>query len=88
MEPNFDILEKYEEKEDNVMCIKAFDENNNEVTNLKQVILYLSKNPLLGFGTELIRFSESYREDRHFHLETAEKKRRYSPNFGSVFNTQ
>lgn len=65
-------IEKYEENDDNVMTIKIYDENNKEITKGKKVLIFLSRNGFLGFGTELIRYTNHYRSGQHEHLEPAE----------------
>ncbi|MGF6907445.1 hypothetical protein [Fusobacterium sp. PH5-44] len=67
-------VEKYEEYNDNVMTIKIYDENNKEITKGKKVLLFLSKNGMLGFGTELIRYTNRYGFGQHEHLEAAKTK--------------
>lgn len=41
------------------------------MTKSSRVTLFLSRNALLGLGTELIRLAHDYKEGRHYHLNPA-----------------
>lgn len=78
----------FERFADNVDVLQVFDSNGNEITKSSKVSLYLSKNALIGLGTELIRLAHNYKEGRHYHLERASKQRDDSSNIGGFSYTR
>lgn len=69
-----DENDDFERLADNVGVLQVFDCNGNEITKSSKVSLFLSKNALIGLGTELIRLAHNYKEGRHYHLEPASKE--------------
>lgn len=67
-----DENDKFDIPADNVGTVKVYDKENNDITSKSKVQLFLSRNALLGLGTELIRFAHQYREGKHFHIDPAE----------------
>jgi hypothetical protein len=65
----------FEKTADNVGVLQVFDSNGNEITKTSKVSLFLSKNALIGLGTELIRLAHNYKEGKHYHVEPASKDR-------------
>lgn len=66
-----DEHDEFESKADNVAVLQVFDNEGNEITKQSKVSLFLSKNALLGLGTELIRLAHNYKEGKHYHIEPA-----------------
>lgn len=54
--------------------MQVFDSKGNDITKSSKVYLFLSKNALLGLGTELIRLAHNYRKRKHYHIEPANKE--------------
>lgn len=54
---NNDDNDVFENKADNVGMLQVFDNEGKEITEQSTVSLSLSKNALLGLGTELIRMA-------------------------------
>jgi len=69
-----DENDDFERLADNVCVLQVFDSIGNEITKSSKVSLFLSKNALIGLGTELIRLAHNYKEGRHYHLEPASKE--------------
>lgn len=69
-----DEFDEYENSADNVGIVEVFDKNGNKVSSKTKVQLYLSKNALLGLGTELIRLAYHYKEGKHYHITPAERE--------------
>ena len=66
---NFDKEESFERTRDNIAHVTVYDSNGNDVTKQSRVQITLSKNALLGLGTELIRLAHQYRNGKHFHID-------------------
>lgn len=66
-----DENDDFERLADNVGVLQVFDSNGNEITKSSKVSLFLSKNALIGLGTELIRLAHNFKEGRHYHIEPA-----------------
>lgn len=64
-----DDNDEFENKADNVVVLQVRDTNGNDITSKSKVQLFLSKNALLGLGTELIRLAYNYKEGKHYHVE-------------------
>lgn len=64
----------FERESDNVITVVVYDQQQKNISQDSQVMLFLSRNALLGLGTELIRLAHNYREEKHFHLEPATKE--------------
>lgn len=77
MKYEVDILndenDEFEENADNVVVVKVYNDLGKDITSKANVQLYLSKNALLGLGTELIRLAHNYKETKHVHIEPTEK---------------
>jgi hypothetical protein len=68
-----DEHDEFEVNADNVVVVEVFDNNGHKVTFESKVQIYLSKNALLGLGTELIRLAHKYIEGKHYHITPADK---------------
>lgn len=64
-----DSKDFFEDNADNVMEVKVYNEKGDEITKDTFVELFMSRNALLGLGTELIRLAYKFREGKHTHLE-------------------
>ena len=64
-----DSKDFFEDKADNVAEIRVFNQDKIEVTKKSVVEISLSKNALIGLGTELIRLAYNFKEGKHMHLE-------------------
>ncbi len=67
-----DENDKFERNADNVGIVQIHDKEGNDITSKATVQLFLSKNALLGLGTELIRLAHSYSDTKHIHIEPAQ----------------
>ena len=67
-----DENDKFENNGDNVGIVQVHDKEENDITSKANVQLFLSRNALLGLGTELIRLAHSYRQTKHIHIEPAQ----------------
>ena len=65
---NSDKLREYAEKGDNVGYARVLEGN-----NPPRILIELSRNGLIGLGTELIRLAHDYQEGWHEHIHPAEK---------------
>jgi hypothetical protein len=69
-------LEDFEKANDNICQFKVFDENSNDISSLCCYIeLGLSKNAMLGLGTELIRLANNFEEGKEVHIIPASKEK-------------
>ena len=84
LENNSDSIEKYEEEDDNVMILRVYDEHNNDITAGKTIKIFLSKNAMLGFGINLIRESEQFKDQKRFYLDLSETFEDISSNLGVI----
>ena len=77
MKYEIDILnddnDEFENKADNVGVVQVHDNQGNDITSKANVQIYLSRNALLGLGTELIRLAHNYSETKHIHIEPQKK---------------
>lgn len=64
-----DAYDTFEQSADNVAEIKVYTQNRQDITNNAHIEMFLSRNALLGLGTELIRMAHKFREGKHVHLE-------------------
>ena len=71
---NTDKEEYFEETGDNLALVNVFNQNGIDITQNCRVQITLSKNALLGLGTELIRLAHQYRNGKHFHIDPIEKE--------------
>ncbi len=69
-----DEHDEFEENADNVAAVEVFDENGQKMGSDLKVEMFLSKNALLGLGTELIRLAHKYVEGKHYHITLADKE--------------
>lgn len=67
-----DENDEFENNADNVGIVQVHDKEGNDITSKANVQIFLSKNALLGLGTELIRLAHSYSDTKHVHIEPAE----------------
>lgn len=64
-----DSNDLFEINADNVAEIRVHNKNGNDISEEAFVEIYLSRNALLGLGTELIRMAHNFKEGKHVHLE-------------------
>ncbi|QFF99014.1 hypothetical protein PB01_09315 [Psychrobacillus glaciei] len=69
-----DNEEDFEMTGDNIALINVMDMSGDEITQNCRVQITLSKNALLGLGTELIRLAHEYKDSKHFHIEPINKE--------------
>ncbi|MFF2753046.1 hypothetical protein ACFVR1_04710 [Psychrobacillus sp. NPDC058041] len=69
-----DKEEAFEMTGDNIALVNVMDSNGNEITQDFRVQITLSKNALLGLGTELIRLAHEYKNGKHFHIDPINKE--------------
>ncbi|KQL27364.1 hypothetical protein [Psychrobacillus sp. FJAT-21963] len=75
LENDPDKEEAFEMTGDNIALVHVMDNSGNDITQNCRVQITLSKNALLGLGTELIRLAhDEYKNGRHFHLDPIEKE--------------
>ena len=67
-----DENDEFEINADNVAIVQVHDKEGNDITAKTDVQIFLSKNALLGFGTELIRLANNYTDTKHIHMEPVE----------------
>ncbi|MFD4706440.1 hypothetical protein ACFWM3_16440 [Gottfriedia sp. NPDC058432] len=70
---DFDKEEVFEIEGNNIAEVTVLDSNGNNITNDCRVMISLSKNALIGLGTELIRLAHNYKDGKHFHIEPISK---------------
>lgn len=64
-----DTKDFFEDDADNVMEVRVYNKKGDDITKDTVVELFMSRNALLGLGTELIRLAYKFREGKHAHLE-------------------
>jgi hypothetical protein len=69
-----DEEEEFETAGDNIAQIDVMDKNGNDITKDCRVQVTLSKNALLGLGTELIRLAHKFSDGKHFHIDPISKE--------------
>ena len=68
-------LEDFEKNDANLACFKVFDRQGNDISKQVQyVTIFLSKNAMLGLGTELIRLAYNFEEGKEVHVIPASKE--------------
>ncbi|HJV16176.1 MAG TPA: hypothetical protein VJ546_02120 [Bacillales bacterium] len=65
----FDVEESFEKTGNNIAQVEVLDINGKDVTKQSRVQITLSKNALVGLGTELIRLAHNYQNGKHFHID-------------------
>ena len=60
--------ENFEKDDDNMGAVIVLDQKGNDISEGCRVQLNLSKNGLLGLGTELIRLAHNFRDGKHAHI--------------------
>lgn len=67
--PESGVFEDFEKNDDNVACFQVFDSGDNNISNqIKYVGLWLIKDSLIGFGTELIRLAHNFEEGKEVYI--------------------
>ena len=74
LDNDFDKEEAFEITGDNIALVSVMDSSGNDITPNCRVQITLSKNALLGLGTELIRLAHDYGNGEHFHIEPINKE--------------
>lgn len=54
--------------------LEIFNEKGDNISKESNAILYLSKNAILGLGTELIRLAHLFKDGKHIHLDSLDKE--------------
>lgn len=63
----------YDKENDNVAMLEIYNDKGENISQESNAILYLSKNGLIGLGTELIRLAHSFKDGKHIHLDSLDK---------------
>ena len=74
LEPDFKKSEDYQDCNDNILEVQVFDKTTQKQLENCYVMFYLSKNGMLGFGENLIRFSQNFHIGSHVHLDPSVHK--------------
>jgi len=74
MEYNVNLLrpirpasESFEEEDDNLLTVQVLSKAK-DISEDCRVLLTFSKNGLIGFATELLRYANKWKESSHFHI--------------------
>ena len=67
-----DKNDEFKNDANNVGIVQVHDKEENDITSKANVQLFLSRNALLGLGTELIRLAHSYSHIKHIHIKPAQ----------------
>ena len=65
---NFIKEEDYEKKDDNLGAIWIIGPGGKRIISDYRVQIFLSKNGLIGLGTEMIRLAYQFKEGKHTHI--------------------
>ncbi len=68
------IEEEYEKNDDNVGEVVVFNNEGKDISGECCVQLTLTKNGLLGLGSELIKLAHNFRDGKHFHIHQSTTK--------------
>jgi len=68
-----DVEEGFEIEGNNIAEVTVLDKSGNDITNNCRVQITLSKNALIGLGTELIRLAHNYKDGKHYHIDPISK---------------
>lgn len=68
-----DKEESFEKVGNNIALVNVMDKNGIDITQNCRVQITLSKNALIGLGTELIRLAHEYKNGQHNHIEPISK---------------
>lgn len=69
-----DENDEFELDSNNVGIVNVYDKNGYKITSDTKVQIFLSKNALLGLGTELIRLAHHFKEGKHYHITPADNE--------------
>ena len=76
-------IEDFEKNDANIACFKVFDKQGNDISDqVRYVTIFLSKNAMLGFGTELIRLAHNFKEGKEVHIMPASKEKGAEQSMG------
>ncbi|PEL10252.1 hypothetical protein [Bacillus sp. AFS017336] len=70
---NSDEEEVFETEGNNIAEVTVIDNNGINITKDCSVMISLSKNALIGLGSELIRLAHDYKDGKHFHIDPISK---------------
>jgi len=59
--------ELFEESDDNLLTVQVLS-GIKDISENSRVLLTFSKNGLIGFATELLRYAHEFEDSRHFHI--------------------
>ena len=68
------FLLNYEKKGENLATIWVIGPGGKKVTSDCRIQMFISRDGLIGLGTEMIRLAYNFREGRHWHLEPMSKE--------------
>lgn len=80
------IEEEFEKEGNNVCRVSVLNKDGKDISNQCRVQIELSKNALLGLGTELIRLAHHFQDSKHTHLHPVDKNL-VSQNMGIYLTT-
>lgn len=70
------IIEDFEKDNDNIALFRIFDEYNNDISDkCTYVEIWLSKNAMLGLGTELIRLTHNFEKGKEIKIKPSSKEK-------------
>lgn len=66
---NYQVIEDFEKNDSNVASLEVFDQCGSGVSGqVRYITMFLSKNAMLGLGTELIRLAHNFEEGKEIHI--------------------
>jgi hypothetical protein len=69
LKPGYKHVEEFETNNDNIAKVRIFNKQGQDITNQCTVSILLTKNALIGLGSELIRLAYAFEDGKHSHLE-------------------
>ena len=70
-------------------CFNIFNTQGDDISDqIRYVTIFLSKNALLGLGTELIRLAHNFEEGKKVRIIPASKEKGAEQSMGIFFNTR
>lgn len=74
----FDLYDRSEDAfnacDDSIIEVQVESEDRKNITEGTTTYIYLSRNGLIGLGTELIRFAQEFHPGSHWHMEPSTKE--------------
>lgn len=76
-------IEDYASADDNIARFTVFDKQGNDISDqVMYITIFLSKNAMLGLGTELIRLAHNFEEDKEVHIIPTSKEKGAQQSMG------